>query len=76
MAVTCLAFLTDIVSRCDANHSVKRGGPTQCVCGWVCAGPNRSALAWERSVERLTELSPCLVEIALCKVKRSDFSTL
>ena len=51
-----LIFLSNIVSRCDADHSVNRGGPTQWVSGWVCAGPNRSPLAWERSVERLTLL--------------------
>jgi hypothetical protein len=49
-----MAICPSIVSRCDADHSVNRGGPTQWVSGWVCAGPNRSPLAWERSVERLT----------------------
>ena len=40
------------VSKCDAEHCANRGGPTQWV--WeVCAGPNRSLLAWDAADEWL-----------------------
>jgi hypothetical protein len=41
------------VSKCDAGHSFNRGGPTQRGLWEVCAGPNRSLLAWEVSSEWL-----------------------
>ena len=52
--ISACAALTRICMKRDAGHSVDRGGPTQWVCMWVCAGPNHSLLAWEMSSEWLT----------------------
>jgi hypothetical protein len=49
-----LYSLPNNVPKCDAKHSVNRGGPTQWGLWEVCAGPNRSLLAWEVSGEWLT----------------------